>query len=181
MKLIEKVLTRATENLPMRVINDGTDDYFERYYVGTVRGWRVYLHRFTGSDPDRGLHDHPWRRAFSIILSGWYVEERRTGTRQVRWFNSLAGDTFHRVVLPQAPGVYGAQPQPCWTLFAHTTPDVKPWGFLRKTNQRTGAMRFEPYTYAREGSQVEWWLTAKTRRQIQIDNFSISKVRGEHQ
>jgi len=95
-----KLLYWLSGFMPCRLINDGDRPYLERYYVGTLLGWRFYLHRFVGSDPAGTLHDHPWSKAYSLILSGWYWEETRSGTRRVRWFNSLTGDTFHRVVLP---------------------------------------------------------------------------------
>ena len=167
---MSRFLWWLTARLPMRVINDGTRLYLERYYVGTLLGWRFYLHRFVGSDPDRGLHDHPWTKAHSIILSGWYWEETRSGTRKVRWFNSLTGDTFHRVVLPVRWEGHGLDArfneQPCWTLFFHLVGNVKPWGFLQPItgeHGEEGAKVFVPYTYSREGRQDNWWLTAPKR------------------
>lgn len=155
--MIRKILHRITDRLPCRIINgpDG-EPYLERYYVGTVAGWRFYLHQFVGDDPDRGLHDHPWTRAYSVILAGWYIEERRDGKRPVRWFNSLTGDTFHRVVLPSSDTV--------WTLFFHRVGRVKPWGFLRSTDGTEQV--FQPYTYDREGPQDEWWLMAPLGREV---------------
>lgn len=152
---MNKILYWLAGYLPARIISDGETPYLERYYLWTIFGWRFYLHRFVGSDPDRGLHDHPWIRAFSIVLSGWYIEERRTGSRPVVWFNSLGADTFHRVVLPPCG--------PCWTLFFHRTGKAKEWGFLKR---RGGVQVFEPYTYAREGRQTDWWLTAPSGRYV---------------
>src|SRR6218665_1650716 len=87
--------------LPCLIISDNGNPHLERYYVGPAFGVRFYLHRFVGSDPTRGLHDHPWPWpwpwARALVLSGWYYEQLRTGTRKVRWFNRLSGDTFHRV------------------------------------------------------------------------------------
>lgn len=182
-KLIDRLLVAITDRLPCRIINDGQTPYLERYYVGTLLGWRFYLHRFVGSDPDRGLHDHPWRKARSIILSGWYWEETRSGTRQVRWFNSLTGDTFHRVVLPHRYQCEHApvgdwifdenfekskwsDEMPCWTLFFHTTGKTKPWGFLRPLPMlhSQNAQLFTPYVY--EKPVTEWWLSAPTGRQV---------------
>ena len=146
-----------TGYLPCRIIADAGQPYLERYYVATFLGWQFYLHRFVASDPDRGLHDHPWPRAFSIILAGQYWEETRSGRRLVRWFNSLTGDTFHRVVLPHV-GLYEF---PCWTLFFHRAKRTKPWGFWRPLG--TGAI-FEPYLYPKEGDQTEWWTRAPKGR-----------------
>lgn len=174
--MLKAILYRITGRLPCRIISDGESPYLERYYVGTLLGWRFYLHRFVGSDPDRGLHDHPWRKAHSIILSGWYWEETRSGTRKVRWFNSLTGDTFHRVVLPcsRTGGVcadhgwlrHPPAVLPCWTLFFHTADNVKPWGFLQPMNTFKGCAVFTPHSYTREGSQKDWWLTAPTGNEV---------------
>lgn len=124
---MNRLLYWITGRLPCRIISDDGKPYLERYYVATVLGVRFYLHRFVGSDPDRGLHDHPWPWAASFILSGWYWEELRgteqhaitkvlaelhgtTGIvrRRVRWFNWLTGDSFHRVVLPGNPRLFVA-------------------------------------------------------------------------
>jgi hypothetical protein len=109
------------------------------------------VHRFVASDPDRGVHDHPWRWAFSLILAGWYLEERRYSVHVRRWFNWLSGDTFHRVVMPE-----GARD--VWTLFVHGG-RVKPWGFMRIYG--TKGTLFEPYAYTRDvGEEQRWWETA---------------------
>lgn len=170
---MSKFLYWLSGYLPYRSIDDGNVPYLERYYLFTVFGWRFYLHQFVGSDPDRGLHDHPWSKAYSVILSGWYWEETRSGARKVEWLNSLTGDTFHRVVLPIDWGSDDLLDRPCWTLFMHKAYSVKPWGFWRlidadkayadKPDRLKNAAFFEPYTYAREGSQKDWWLTAKRR------------------
>jgi len=61
--------------------------------------------------------------------------------------------------------VAGRDDAPCWTLFMHKAGSVKPWGFWRDLcdpNYPDAAV-FEPYQYTREGSQKDWWLTAKSR------------------
>jgi hypothetical protein len=159
--------------LPCRLINDGERAYLERYYIGTLFGWRFYLHQFVGSDPDRGLHCHPWRLAFSIILSGWYWEETVYGTRKVRWFNWLTGESKHRVVLPAWPWekyrshIDPERSAPCWTLFFHRAENAKAWGFWRRFESGgDGVYLFTPYRYEREGNQADWWLTAPTGREL---------------
>lgn len=176
------LLRRLTDYLPCRIIAEEGSPYLERYYLFTILGWRFYLHQFVGSDPDRGLHDHPWSRAYSIILAGWYWEHTRSGPRRVRWFNSLTGDTFHRVVLPHARYEHlipenlrkfaracGAPVVPCWTLFFHRAGDVKRWGFMREIPDTDGVATFEPYRYAREGFQKHWWKTASKGRQARME------------
>lgn len=176
MNIMNKILWSITAHLPMRTINDGKRPYLERYYLFTLLGWTFYFHRFVGSDPDRGLHDHPWTKAYSIILAGWYWEETRSGTRKVRFFNSLTGDTFHRVVLPHAEcnefqpsaHIQWQDGKACWTLFFHRASKSKAWGFLSSAEQygfAEGAKVFTPYKYSREGNQDQWWLTAPKRGQ----------------
>lgn len=149
---MKSLLYWITGYLPCRLIMDGDQSYLERYYLCTIIGARFYLHRFVGSDPDRGVHDHPWPWAFSLILAGWYYEERRHGTRVIRWFNWLTGDTFHRVVLPHDHGMHEV-----WTVFAHRAKDAKPWGFLRDKGQM--GLVFTPFNYPR-GKETEWWKSA---------------------
>jgi hypothetical protein len=168
--------------LPLREIKEENTPYLERFYLFTVLGWRFYLHHFVGSDPARGLHCHPWRLAFSIILSGWYWEETSYGTRKVKWFNWLTGDSKHRVVLPVSVWRKGSmrldKPETCWTLFAHNVNESgkkdKDWGFYTdlKMPDYPGAMAFHPYRYEKEGDQKDWWLTAKTRRKLEAEKRS---------
>lgn len=181
-----KLLFWLSGFLPLRIISDPEGSpYLERYYLCTLLGWRFYLHRFVGSDPDRGLHDHPWRFAFSIVLSGFYHEETRQGTKPVRRFNWLTGDTFYRVILPKTESwmyvesikdrVRVFSEAQCWTLFAHTTGRPNSWGFLRKqkdwrTHEEIAV--FREYDYGPEGGRrpKDWWKTAprgkeSTRRQ----------------
>lgn len=161
--------------LPCKIISEDGTPYLERYYLFTVLGIRFYLHRFVGSDPARGLHDHPWPWAGSVVLAGHYIEERRgyeqnetaivlsrffgtegTTRTRVRWFNWMTGDTFHRVVLDK--GLDNLE-QPCWTLFFHRAVNAKPWGFLRTIEGHTAAF-WVPHNYPLDGaagSTGRWW------------------------
>ena len=66
----KKFLWWLTGYLPYKLIQEGERPYLERYYLFTILGWRFYIHRFVDSDPGRGLHDHPWRRAVTFVLDG---------------------------------------------------------------------------------------------------------------
>ena len=163
---MRRLLYRLTNRLPCRIISDDGQPYLERYHVCSLGKIRVYLHRFVGSDPDRGLHSHPWSWAMSLVLSGWYFEERFSGTdkpvlRRVKWLNILLGESFHRVVMPAADAE-------CWTLFIHRQADTgRRWGFLRPFPRVEGEgagrvfaerLVFTPYTYPGGGtSSGEWW------------------------
>lgn len=154
MTLIERLLYRLTAHLPCRFIDgERGEPYLERYYLLGAFGWHAYLHRFVDSDPDRGLHDHPWNRALSLVLAGGYHELRPAADhaqRRVRcvrpWrLNFLRGEDFHRVVLRRG--------RPAWTLFLHG-PRVKGWGFLQQGEYRE---------MAKDGSDFRhrnWWKQA---------------------
>ena len=50
--------------------------YLTRWYLGAFLGKHWLLHHIHVPDPDRGLHSHPWKHAWSFILKGWYCEQR---------------------------------------------------------------------------------------------------------
>jgi hypothetical protein len=170
--LIESLLLHITDRLPCRIIDgEHGEPYLERYYLAGLFGWHAYLHRFVDSDPDRGLHDHPWARAASLVLTGGYDELRlaqppRHGageaaavtslpihTRHVRpWrLNLLRGSDYHRVVLRDG--------RPAWTLFLHG-PRVKGWGFLRWGRYKAMARTAADFRHR------DWWLTASSGRAV---------------
>jgi hypothetical protein len=151
-------LARLAAGLPIRAINgpDG-EPYLERYYLATLFGVRLYLHRFVASDPDRGLHDHPWAWSGSWVLSGGYTElreretkdgativvERRLGAGAI---NRLSAQTRHRIVLTE-----GGE---AWTLFAHGR-RVKGWGFFSKDGYQAEARD------AQDHATRQWWRSAR--------------------
>lgn len=130
------------------------------------------LHHYLRSDPDRGLHDHPWPWAVALPLAGGYVEHRLTGVpmgtmayaalrRRPFRFYRLTGHDFHAVRL--APG------QTSWSLFFTGTNDVKPWGFLRPlVGPRDANVVGAGVTYAghmnQDGNHTPWWRTAPLGR-----------------
>lgn len=168
--MMNRLLYNIAGSLPCRIISDNGQPYLERYYLGTLLGVRFYLHRFVGSDPDRGLHDHPWPWAGSIVLKGWYWEQTRTGLRRVRWLNWMTGDSFHRVILPRDhrkilelcktgdPEAFNCAPSPCWTIFFHRAAYTKPWGFLRPI-EGENPMVWWPFNHPEDGTGKpgEWW------------------------
>lgn len=154
--MIRRLLFWLSGYLPARQITDDGQPYLERYYLFSLFGWTVYLHRFVAPDPDRGLHDHPWSHAVSFILSGSYYEHKRDGVHHRRWFNYIQGDTFHRV----AELVDGLE---CWTIFAHGERS-KTWGFWRPRNHGTSA-EWNAYAYlSPSGPPLKWWLNAPQGR-----------------
>lgn len=110
-----------------------TDPYLLRIYLFRSKTAGLYLHRFFRSDGDRDVHNHPWRKALSLILTKGYREYRWNPLLRfmeqvdVRpWtFNRIGRDDFHRVELVRGR---------CWTLFlSHGRVQAKDghdWGFL---------------------------------------------------
>lgn len=107
-----------------------------------------------------------------MILAGWYLEQRRFGTRVVRWGGIVNGDTFHRVIKPEGADV--------WTLFIHS-PRVMNWGFLRREKMsgfgcapwfRVVEHEYGPYVRYEEVGDTEpkshgdWWKKAPKGRDL---------------
>ena len=157
--MIERLLQSLSARRPCRLIDgEQGEPYLERYYLFGLFGWHAYLHRFVDSDPDRGLHDHPWDHALSLVLAGGYHEIRgvapdRTITRFVApWrINRLTGATFHRVVLRDQ--------RPAWTLFLHG-PRRKGWGFLQNGEYRPMAQDGAEFRHR------DWWKSAPTGHEV---------------
>ncbi len=128
-------------------------NYMERYWVfnpymrenNEQRGskypwfpWNIRVHHIKRHDREQHLHDHPWN-ARTIILSGWYQEERLVDhlpkpdfLSEPAWKKEthlrVRGDTamvgyqqFHRIVRVMDGGA--------WTLFI-SGPYQGFWGFL---------------------------------------------------
>jgi len=110
--------------------------YLERFRIfGWTEGssWKgpsLYLHRFHLPDQDVALHNYPWRRAYSLILSGSYDEFRGKvecdklecfDSRSVRAgrINTIGPDDYHRIAY-----LHGE----VWTLF-FVWPKSRSWGF----------------------------------------------------
>jgi hypothetical protein len=163
-------LQAVASRRPRRDISgDRGELYLRRYFILAIgpRGdpWLVaYLHHFIGSDPARGLHDHPWPWALTWVLAGGYVEEtmsptgrRRFKPRETGSMAAFGGDHLHRVLL--APG------RSAWTLFVHG-PWRKPWGFftladrsktLNLQTQQRGVRLTVTYFEYSSANSAGWW------------------------
>lgn len=102
----------------------------------------IRVHHILRPDNDRHLHDHPWN-ARTIVLRGWYTEERPFSALTDR--EALAADgvglndptraIFHRVIgytgrllFGQYHRISAVKPGGVWTLF-FTWPKKGAWGF----------------------------------------------------
>lgn len=156
-----RLLYFVSDHLPCKIIRgDKKHPYLERYYLCSVFGRRFYLHRFLGGDVDEALHNHPWRKSCSWLLTGGYLEfiSRRKSpddyydlnieSRKLRAgsVNRIDSDCLHRIVK--------AKPE-TWTVFWHTIPRVQPWGFV--VDESDGTTRFEEYA---NGRGPDWYKRA---------------------
>lgn len=99
------------------------ENYLERWHVvPRNEDMNVYLHRFSRSDDDRALHDHPWDNT-TYVLSGGYIEHKDDGEAVWRFEGSIVqrhARAAHRIEL--------IKKQPVISLFV-TGPKIREWGF----------------------------------------------------
>ena len=131
----------ASANKPDFIIGE---DYLLRWWlIPRNRVFNVYLHRVTGNDIDRALHDHPWINV-SIILQNGYLEIRQSSATIRK-----PGHMIFR--LPKTPHrleVLGDN-IPVWSLFI-TGPRVREWGFLCPAGWR----HWEDFTDPKDKGQI---------------------------
>lgn len=153
LKLVQVILVGSRDPVRITSGGDAPTVYLERWKIfptpGMSRRWRwllgdhaLFLHHFCRAERDINLHDHPWDRSWSIMLAGWYVEQRLAWRRPgLVWRQVLPGQltrvdggTFHRVAhVADYTTVPMGDPAPgAWTLFLAGS-RVKPWGFLWPT------------------------------------------------
>lgn len=175
--LLRRALHGWAGNLPTRIIHaeqSPTDarraPLFERSVVWSGRlpllgEVTVYLHHYLRSDPDLGLHDHPWPWAVALPLAGGYREERACGPMWHRIRHRLPGLAyflrgydFHRVLVE--PGATS------WSLFVTGANGFKPWGFLRPAVDEGGALFGFNFVRIPSQSAEQWWLTAPRGRAL---------------
>lgn len=90
----------------------------------------VALHAIHMSDPDRGLHNHPYKRFRSLILRGsGYFEHRIRGDvetwyvfRPGKWNHVEGADVYHALYLL-------GETFPTWTLMVAGPKHGKGWSF----------------------------------------------------
>jgi len=105
---------------PDFIINN---NYLQRWHGIKSKYFNIYLHRFTGSDYDRALHDHPWW-SISILIRGELIEHSFNRKRIIPRFVPVirSAKRAHRIELVQGPA---------WTIFI-TGPKIRSWGFHTK-------------------------------------------------
>lgn len=123
------------------VIGRAGDPYLMRVYLMPKRQddgpeTTVYLHYFLRGDSDPNPHNHPWKSAQSLVLTGGYTEYSYAPQFSLApcvevwephsWNRGLSHSRYHRVELLEPK-------KGCWTLFIagrrlHVA-DGTDWGF----------------------------------------------------
>lgn len=105
----------------------------------------IRVHEILRPDDDKHLHSHPWQ-ARTIVLKGWYAEERESDPhvecyREAGYTGTIRPELFHRItdvskqgqMEPNGRGKW-APAETCTTLF-FTWGKAGEWGF--KVGERT--------------------------------------------
>lgn len=164
--LMNKLLYWISGLMPCKIIKgDEGQPYLERYMVarwGKNGEHTIFLHRFLDSDPDRGVHDHPWDSK-SLILAGGYNERRLINENGIEKIivrdikplsiNKIGKNDFHQIILKDKT--------PAWTLFYHGD-RVKHWGFQYYETNKDGSMNKKDFMPFKDQTNVEerWELSA---------------------
>lgn len=149
--MMHKLLMRITAKRPCKTIEINEKPYLERYYMGGLFGYQVWLHRFLTADSERHLHNHPWV-AFSFMLAGWYKEEARIdGLLYYRfrtpsiWPSRITPNHIHRIA--------AAEPD-TWTLMVVGSARRANWWFYSDD----GKSQVMP------SSRDDWWKAYGVRK-----------------
>lgn len=149
-------LVRALD-LKCLIIHENGVPYLARFYLHNgdkEKQISLYLHYFFSSDDADFLHNHPWEKSLSLILTGgyteeWFLDHETTPVVKATTYlpgdmNSITSEKFHRVELTQ-PG--------CWSLFMGTDKldDWLFWGKKTKEYEhwvsRNDRIKTEPAEY----------------------------------
>ena len=118
----------------LNVVSKDKEIILKRRFIINRPSLGVYLHKCTFPDLDPNLfHDHPWSWSFSIIIWGYYIEERpgfgQEDERRKFGFlrlNRLGRNTFHRLSEISDGGA--------WTLYFRGRRAKKDGFLLRQEN-----------------------------------------------
>lgn len=187
------IITRAQRTPYLHIMSaDGGETYMGRWWLFNAYDnetrkrqlwwfpWSIRVHHIMRPDQDRDLHDHPWN-ARTVILRGWYVEERRHfwtvgGHTDVEWRRD-AGQTatldhgeYHRIDQVSPDGV--------WTLFI--TGNYKgSWGFMVdgiKVPYRTyleESTKKKPAPEAENAAFESWARNRTTPLDLRVDEIGL--------
>lgn len=108
----------------------------------------IYLQHFESPEPETHLHRHRWKWMGSLVLSGWFREERATTPPIVGHY------CWTRPIAHRAGTAYSMRKQDvhrvswwsqrCWTLFVMWDADDD-WGYWERRTSDGTWVRFIPW------------------------------------
>lgn len=129
------------------------------------------------SDPDRGLHNHPFT-SVALVLAGGYWEDRLLGfdenqmTIKTRYLhpgsiNRIDRHCFHRLSIPKVQVLNGSDSvyiQPVsYSLFICKYIPNKSWGFLNQYDPLVESDGMSRFVFRKHGNTRKdnyWWKSA---------------------
>lgn len=103
--------------------------HFKRFAIFESRLFSIYVHRLYRSDDDPHMHNHPWSWCGSLVLSGGYVNARRTED-PARTRLDIVGPLDSFVMRPtDYHKIHTIIDGPVTTLFV-AGPRLKSWGYM---------------------------------------------------
>ncbi len=167
-----KFLQFVMDKRPTKVYQVDGEHLFYRSYLFKFCGWVVYLHHYLRSDPDKGLHNHPFV-AYAWILAGGYEEERiisfnEDGVVLSKRFlhpgsiNKIDQHVFHRLKLEKVKTRHGYVQPTSWSLFVAKYIENQSWGFL-KPYDSIHPDKLHYFIFSQAGTAEidhDWWKTA---------------------
>ncbi len=143
------VATKLFKSRTYVIYTDGTK-YLMRTYLKLptdLLPFEILLHKFYAPDEDRYLHNHPWKKSYSLILAGGYLEERLQ-RKGVRHYELKTGKIYTPLIPPDKYKQYTVgnvnviceddyhmikefvdSNKHTWTLFIAGKRNDKGWGF----------------------------------------------------
>ena len=115
---------------PRRIGNE----YLTRWFIiPRNRFFNIYLHKYTGSDDDRALHDHPWHSVSFLIWGSLHeVTPDILFLDYGRWLNVTKSKKVKKFLPKYRSAKYAhrleLESKTAWTIFL-TGPKVRSWGF----------------------------------------------------
>lgn len=110
------------------------ENYLTRWHIiPRNKRFNIYLHKYTGSDDDRALHDHPWH-SISFLIWGCLLEVTPDVlfVNDGRWLNVTKYKKVKKLLPKYRSAAYAHRleltSKTAWTLFI-TGPRVRSWGF----------------------------------------------------
>lgn len=146
------------------IIGFDKSQYLTRTLLPRFGARRVILHKIHRPDFDRHLHNHPWKRATFVILTGGYIEERLVSILQPR--DGLP--IFENEETSLTPGMVNHIHEEDYHRITHVEPNTWTLGFLGERHGKEWGFLMD------DGKHVHWRDYFATMNHAQDVGSSLS-------